>query len=275
MLVVASVMGCGAAFEAAPQGSDASAVTPIPLPEAGTLPESSTADVASSSDWYVGITPDVVAQRESGLVDSPVVVLGDSASVVDAKGPVDSGALIDAGRADVGGGCDPNECPPVVFECVPLGPASGPGLTLSSVFSVAWRFQVPDGRTLTATQAGLFSRPTAVTGTLFAAIVALPNATANPPTTLVPNNVLGSGLAGPFSSLSPQIITVPLSVKLVPGWYAVVFGTDQLGAAGASGSVERMSKSMMCGNGQYPMSLRSTGEVILQAADPYISVRAQ
>src|SRR3954468_5797476 len=146
MLVVSSVTGCGAAFEAASQGGDASTVTPLPLPEAGALPESSTADVASSSDRYVGITPDVVAPRESGPVDSPVFVHEDSASVVDAKGPADSGALVDAGRPDVGGGCDPNQCPPVVFECVALGPAPGSGLTLSSMFSVAWRFQVPDGR---------------------------------------------------------------------------------------------------------------------------------
>jgi len=64
MLVVCSVMGCGAAFEAASQDGDSGVETHVTLPEAGGELESSADDVASSSDRYVGITPDVVTPRD-------------------------------------------------------------------------------------------------------------------------------------------------------------------------------------------------------------------
>src|SRR5262249_47616993 len=125
------------------------------------------------------------------------------------------------------------------------------------------------------TQVGMFYRPTSATGTVFGAIVALAGPSANPKTTLVATDVLGSAVSGAFMGTMPQIVNLPLSAKLVPGWYAVVFGTNQLGASGADGSIERMGKAMICDNMQHPMSLRQTGEVILQAADPYVYVDAK
>jgi hypothetical protein len=264
LLLVSSGTGCGPAFEVVSGEGNGPADADPPTMEGSAQPDSSARrDVGGSSDSNIAESSSDAAPRDALLLDAPVV-------------HPDSGGNVDAARdaaPDVGGPCGPALCPPVLFECVPLGTGSGGGLTLSSLFSVAWRFQVPAGRTLTTTQAGLFYRPAATTGTLFAAIVPLASASTNPKAPLMPTDVLISGVVGPFNGIMPQIVTVPLSVKLVPGWYAVVFGTDQLGATGANGSAEKMNKAMMCSNGQYPMSLRPTGEVIVQSADPYLFVQ--
>jgi hypothetical protein len=172
-------------------------------------------------------------------------------------------------------GCDPVVCRLRHIECVPMSGTTGSGLTLTSLFAVAWRFQVPSGPALITTQAGILYRPTVTTGSLFAAIVQLSGPDASPKTTLTPSDVLVSAISSSWSGTNPQIVAFPLSAKLAPGWYAVVFGTDQLGASNAQGSIEKMGKAMMCENGQHPMSLRQTGEVIMQAADPYIFVDFQ
>jgi hypothetical protein len=269
-IVVLNMIGCGAPFEATAMEGDA-ASTPVGMPESSQEPESPVLDATSTPDVNATIPPEssVVEPKESGPSDAPTVHM-------EAGGVIDAGRM-DAARdapADTGGGCGPTACPPVLFECVPLTAPTGSGLTLSNLFSVGWRFQVPPGRTLTATEVGIEYRPTISTGTLFGAIVPLASGTANPKNTLTPADVLASGIVGPFNGLMPQVVSVPLMVKLPPGWYAVVFGTDQLGASGAQGSIEKMGKVMMCSNGQTPFSLRQTGEFIPQGADPYIFVKA-
>jgi len=262
-------MGCGEPFESASPLGDASSDATFTVQDASDDRDGSGADVPRDSDAMDGTAVAEsgadVAPRETGHVDAPV----------------DVGGLVDAGRdalPDVGN-CDPIQCPSVHFECVALLGSSGGGLTLSTTFSVAWRFQVPPGRTLTSIQAGLFYRPTTTGGTLFAAIVALASATTNPKTTLTPADVLVSAVSAPVAAdggLLPRIVAMPISAVLAPGWYAVVFGTDQLGAAGAYGSIEKMNTATMCLNGQLPMSLKpQTGEVIAQAADPYLFVDAR
>jgi hypothetical protein len=261
--------GCGSPFSAASPEEDAAPIIHDVFPDGSVEPETSAVDVGSAND-DVNFPPEdssVVGPKESGPADAPNMHM-------EASGVIDAGRA-DAARdatADAGNGCGAAQCPPVLFECVPLTGPSNSGLSLTNLFSVAWRFQVPPGRTLTAVEVGIDYRPTITTGTLFGAIVPLASASANPKTTLTPADVLASGIVGGFNGLMPQIVKVPLSVKLPPGWYAVVFGTDQLGAAAAQGSIEKMGKVMMCNNGQNPMSLRSTGEVIVQAADPYIFV---
>jgi hypothetical protein len=262
-------MGCGEPFESASSQDDASSDTTFPVQDSSAERDGSGVDVGTASDARDGI-----AAADSGADVAP-----SETGNVDAR--VDGGGVVDAGRdalPDVGN-CDPIQCAPVHFECVSLVGSSGGGLVMSTSFSVAWRFQVPLGRPLTSTQAGLFYRPITTTGTLFAAIVALASATTNPKTTLLPADVLVSAVSAPIAAdagLMPRIVAIPLSAVLAPGWYAVVFGTDQLGAAGAYGSIEKMNTAMMCENGQLPMSLKpQTGEVIAQSADPYLFVDAR
>jgi hypothetical protein len=268
-------LGCGAEFAATATSGDASTDTSITVGAGGYAGTSIADDVVSPP-------PDVFGGGSVG---------GGSVG----GGSVGGGSVVDAARADVAshdatmdagrdaapdvGVCGVTACPPILFECATFVDGNFGGLVISNLFSVAWRFQVPAGRTLTTTKVGIAYRPTTASGTLFAALVALTGPTANPKNTLLPSDVLGSAIyAVPMDGgINPRVISVPLSVALPPGWYAIVFGTDQLGAMGAQGSIVRTSDAMnaKCTNGQNPISLRQTGEVIAQASDPYIFVEAR
>ena len=62
----------------------------------------------------------------------------------------DGGA--DASDARDGGVCSPVDCPRVKFECVPEAAPTGGGLVIDTVFYVAYRFEVPAGRTLVSSR---------------------------------------------------------------------------------------------------------------------------
>jgi hypothetical protein len=202
---------------------------------------------------------------------------------VDAPNPTDAG---DAGRDASDSGfdapidapdatCTPTTCPPVKFECLPEAPATGGGLSLSTIFYVAWRFQVPAGRTLVTSQIGALIRPTTTTGTLFATIMPLAGPTATLKPALTASDVLGSGIISLNAvGTEPRVFSVPLVVTLPPGWYAVAFGTNMLGASGADASIVTLSDSG-CNNGQFLLTVRYTGENISQAAGGHLYVLAQ
>ena len=185
----------------------------------------------------------------------------------------DGGA--DASDARDGGGCSPVDCPTVKLECVPQAAPTGGGLVIDTVFYVAFRFQVPAGRTLLSSQVGALIRPVNDAGSIFAALIAVPGPTASLKAALTPSDVLGSSVitvAG--GGTNPKVVSAPLSATLAPGWYALAFGTDMLGASGAHVSIVALTDNG-CTNGQHLVSVRETGENILQSSGGYLYVLAQ
>ena len=181
----------------------------------------------------------------------------------------------DAADARDGGICSPVNCPPVKFECVPEAAATGGGLVVDTVFYVAFRFQVPAGRTLVSSEVGALIRPVTATGSMFAALIAMSGPTATLKAGLTPTDVVASAvinLAG--GGIDPRVVSAPLTATLVPGWYALAFGTDKLGAAGAYASIVTLSTNG-CTNGQHLISVRQTGENIAQSSAGYMYVLAQ
>jgi len=215
-----------------------------------------------------------VPHDAQGEVSPPVDAPIPPADSSDARQDVaDSG--LDAADAQDSSTCAPTTCPPLKFECVPEAAATGSGLSMSSIFYVAWRFQVPAGRTLVSSEIGALIRPTVASGNLFATIIPL----ASPTTTLKPalteSDVLGSGIISLNGvGVQPRVFSVPLSVTLAPGWYAVAFGTNMLGASGADASIEGLTDNG-CNNGQFLLSVRYTGENIAQSSGGHLYVLAR
>jgi hypothetical protein len=238
-------------------------------------------------------TPDVIkteAGRDSSAPDSsdprdappppPDVVDGtsDSGDVRDAS---DAGRDTGADASDArDGGCNPVDCPTVKFECVPQAAATGGGLVVDTTFYVAYRFQVPAGRTLTSSEVGALIRPVADAGSLFAALIAMPTPTTTLKAALTPSDVVASrvitvaGGGGDAGAFAPRVVSTLISATLAPGWYALAIGTNALGASGANLSIVSLS-SNGCTNGQHLVSVRQTGENILQSSAGYMYVIAR
>lgn len=172
--------------------------------------------------------------------------------------------------------CDPTTCPPVTLQCLPNSAATGSGLSISSYFYVAWRFQAPTGRTLTTSEVGALMWLSVPGGTIFAAIIPMSGPTMTLKATLTASDVLGSAIIplDPMNAAA-RVYSANLSVTLTPGaWYAVAFGTAQLGASGADANIVNLNPNG-CENGEPLLSVRVTGENISQAAGGYLYVLAQ
>ena len=140
---------------------------------------------------------------------------------------------------------------------------------------MAWRFQVPAGRTLVTSEIGALIRPTQTTGTLFATIMPLASPTTTLKAALTSSDVLESAIISLNGvGIQPRVFSAPLAVTLAPGWYAVAFGTNMLGASGADASIVSLSDNG-CNNGQFLLSVRNTGENIPQGSGGHLYVLAQ
>ncbi len=115
-----------------------------------------------------------------------------------------------------------------------LGTPSSGGASLSTSFWPGWRFEVDS----TSYPNGLNLVEVGFNGTtnnyeFFAAIVELASSSDQPDSyDLTTGDVLLTKVFTPGTVSAPIDITVPLSLNLSPGWYAVVFGTHELYAMG-------------------------------------------
>jgi hypothetical protein len=120
----------------------------------------------------------------------------------------------------------------VTLESVPLGSTSvGGGATINADIFLGWRFQLTDTLQVTDIGGHLISYPNVGDEKIFGAIVSL-----NRPNALPQGNPFQSGevlASTSFNAGFPSSdTTVPLSITLNPGNYALVFGSGLFGASG-------------------------------------------
>jgi len=119
----------------------------------------------------------------------------------------------------------------------PVGPIDGPAAAVSGQFLGA-RFNITSPTTLSSV-GGEFQN---TTGSFFVALVPLASMTSLPvgnPAAGIPFNpgeVLAYQIFEADVGSTPEIITTPFSINLIPGVYGVVFGSDLFGATGYPGT---------------------------------------
>lgn len=123
-----------------------------------------------------------------------------------------------------------------IFESASLGsPSTINQGDVSGSQSFGVRFEL--GSTMTTTEIGGHFKRVSTTGnqSIYGAVVALTSSTDFPNSTnMSTSDVLGSALLGPLTDPSSELVA-PLSLVLTPGWYALVFGSGNLGASGFGG----------------------------------------
>jgi hypothetical protein len=156
-----------------------------------------------------------------------------------------------------------------VIECAPIVPSgASAGLVFSRMFWPGFRFEVT--ASTRARRVGLQIAPDR-TGVVQAALVRLTGPSDGPDVADLSGAdvVARADLAMPASATA-LVLGVDVDVALTPGWYALVFGTTDVGgslpSAGGRGCISSPGSS-------FPFSIRqSDGVLILQGAEPHLFV---
>lgn len=155
------------------------------------------------------------------------------------------------------------------IECAPVVPSSASsGLVFSRMFWPGFRFEVTSSAH--ASRVGLQITPDR-TGVVQAALVRLTGPSDGPDVAdLSGADVLARADVAMPASATAIVVSADVDVALTPGWYALVFGTTDVGgsipSAGGRGCVSSPGSS-------FPFSIRqSDGTLILQGAEPHLFV---
>jgi hypothetical protein len=131
------------------------------------------------------------------------------------------------------------EADPIIFQSAQFGePRPGYALEPSQFIGVRFEISAP---VVSSTIGGAFLSQTSSTGStsdseLFGAIVRLSGPTDFPDTfALSSPDVLGTTRIIVPVDTPVQDRSAPLTLALVPGWYALMFGSDQIGPRGVGG----------------------------------------
>ena len=235
---------------------------------------------AASADAPDMDAPDAV-RPDSGRRDTDL----NPDAALDASTPRDAGmdapSTMDAARPDAAGLDAPtpmrdaastgSDTGPrgTVIECAPVVPSgASAGLVFSRMFWPGFRFEVT--ASTRATRLGLQIAPERA-GVVQAAIVRLTGPSDAPDVADLSGAdvALRADLAMPASATA-LVLGVDVDVALTPGWYALVFGTTDVGgslpSAGGRGCISSPGSS-------FPFSIRqSDGMLILQGAEPHLFV---
>lgn len=132
------------------------------------------------------------------------------------------------GQCDVGD--DPAGCA-IVLENAAKGvyvPETYP-ITINNINWVAWSFEVPAGQQLQVAHVG-FDGTDFTGGSAIAALVKLEGVLYDYPDSgdlSTPDVVAKKGFTVPAASSGPRTVRVPMSLTLQPGFYTVLFGTQE------------------------------------------------
>jgi hypothetical protein len=239
-----------AAIELDAQGMDAA---DLDAPDSA-RPDSGRRDTDLNPDAAL----DASTPRDTGM---------DAPSAMDAARP--DAAALDAPMRDApspGSDAGPRG---TVIECAPVVPSgASAGLVFSRMFWPGFRFEVTTSTR--ATRLGLQIAPERA-GVVQAALVRLTGPSDGPDAADLSGAdvVARADLAMPASA-SALVLGVDVDIALTPGWYALVFGTSDVGgslpSAGGRGCVSSPGSS-------FPFSIRqSDGTLILQGAEPHLFV---
>lgn len=192
------------------------------------------------------------------------------------SGPSDTGGGTDTGDADAGTDAAADSAAdvgrtPLLIESAALGTPTGLGITISSLWWVGWRFEVP-APGMVVTEVGL-NASTDDDGSMFLALVALTGPTDTPDSAdLTTGDRVALATFVPGTSSASRDVSTPLSAVLSAGWYAIVAGTGAHGATLGMGRVP--DGHVMTSGADVAFSLnQSDGRLIPQAGDRRFFIR--
>ena len=116
------------------------------------------------------------------------------------------------------------------------GASSGSGIATTNFFYSGWRFEVTTGPLETTNIGGHFSGNGAAT--MFGAIVRLTGPDDSPDRfDLLSSDIIATTVFSGPAGFTSQEVTTPLTLTLVNGWYAVLFGAGAFGASANGGGL--------------------------------------